>query len=148
MKPFKWKEALTGNEMCKTYNGMYVLLKVDANQDKGIHPKPPKPLVGIIFDNEHPCNTSYWDYDGKHYLGYENLSIMGTLDESELNAFNNSKILKKAFTDNRLITWDNCPFDGPVSIEAKLDNGFFILSFRGWKFETDGSNMDGLYIIS
>lgn len=146
MKPFEWKEALTGNKMCKTYNGMYVLLKADANQDKSIYSKPPKPLIGLIFDNEHPCNTGYWDYDGKHYLGYENLSIMGTLDESELNAFNNSKILKEAFINNKLITWDNCPFSGPVRVTGYLDD-MFILSFDKWTCHTSGADMEGLHIV-
>ena len=30
MKMFNYKEALEG-KICKTYNGMYVLLKADAN---------------------------------------------------------------------------------------------------------------------
>lgn len=55
---FNYKEALEG-KICKPYNGMYVLIKADANEDKSIHSKSPKPLIGLIFDDEHSCITSY-----------------------------------------------------------------------------------------
>ena len=80
-------------------------------------------------------------------MGYENLSIMGTLDKSELNAFNNSKILKEAFINNMLITWDNCPFDWPVKVTGYL-NGMFILSFEKWICYTSGVDMEGLHIVN
>lgn len=48
MLPFGCKEALKG-KLCKTANGMYVLIKADANEDARINPKPAKPLIGLIF---------------------------------------------------------------------------------------------------
>lgn len=58
MLPFDYKEALKG-KLCKTANGMYVLLKADANEDGRINPKPSKPLIGLIFDGESTCITGY-----------------------------------------------------------------------------------------
>lgn len=147
MKPFEWKEALLFGKMCKTNNGMYVLLKADVYSDARIRPKPPKPLIGLVFDNEESCITGYWDYDGKNYLGNEGLNIAGILDESELNALDNFETLSAAFANNKEITWDNCPFDGPVKVTG-YSNGMFTLSFGKWTCSTNGEDMDGLYIIS
>lgn len=48
MKPFDYKEALEG-KICKAVNNMHILLLLDANADTRIHPKPPEPLVGLVF---------------------------------------------------------------------------------------------------
>lgn len=83
MLPFTTEEALKG-KICKTANNMYVLLLADANTDIRIYPKPVKPLVGLIFDNDWICTFRYWDYDGKSSLPEEKTDIIGILEDHEL----------------------------------------------------------------
>lgn len=144
MLPFDYKEALKG-KLCKTNNGMYVLIKTDTNEDVRINPKPVKPLIGVIFDNESSCIASYWDYNGKSYLGTENLDIIGILDESELDIFDNTKILKEAFTNEKKVTWDDNPFKVPVTVTECVNN-MFVLSSGIWSCNTSGTDMKNLRI--
>lgn len=145
MLPFDYKEALRG-KLCKTTNGMYVLIKTDANEDDRIRPKSVKPLIGLIFDGESICIAGYWDYDGKSYLDTDNLNIVGVLEESELDIFDNSKILKEAFNNHKKVTWKNCPFANPVKVTGYI-NGMFTLSFDGWITTTTGEDMKDLRIV-
>lgn len=145
MLPFDHKEALKG-KLCKTNNGMYVLIKTDTNEDARINPKPVKPLIGVVFDNESSCIAGYWDYDGKSYLNTDNLNIAGILEESELDIFDNSKVLKEAFDNNKKVTWENCPFANPVKVEG-YTNDVFTLSFDGWITTTTGKDMKNLRIV-
>ena len=145
MLPFSYKEALKG-KLCKTTNGMYVLIKADANEDGRISPKPAKPLIGLIFDGESTCITGYWGYDGKGYLDTDNLNIAGILEESELDIFDNSKILKEALDNNKKVTWKNCPFKDPVTVIEYI-NGMFTLSSDIWTCHTSGADMKDLRIV-
>lgn len=145
MLPFNCKEALKG-KLCKTANGMYVLIKADANEDARINPKPAKPLIGLIFDGESTCIAGYWDYNGKGYLDTDNLNIVGILEESELDIFDNSKILKEAFNNDKKVTWKDCPFNEPVTVTECI-NGTFILSSGIWTCTTSGADIKDLRIV-
>ena len=145
MSPFSYKEALKG-KLCKTANGMYVVIKADANEDARINPKPAKPLIGLIFDGESTCINGYWDYNGKSYLNSDNLNIIGILEESELDIFDNSKILKDAFNNDKRVTWKDCPFANAVKV-AGYTNGVFTLSSDGWVTTTTGKDMKDLRIV-
>lgn len=145
MKQFSYKEALKG-KLCKTANGMYVVIKADANEDDRINPKPVKPLIGLIFDGESTCINGYWDYNGKSYLNSDNLNIVGILEESELDIFDNSKILKEAFNNDKKVTWEDCPFNEPVTVTECI-NGTFILSSGIWTCTTSGADMKDLRIV-
>lgn len=145
MLPFSYKEALKG-KLCKIANGMYVVIKADANEDVRINPKPAKPLIGLTFDGESTCINGYWDYNGKSYLGTENLDIVGILEESELDIFDNSKILKEAFNNDKKVTWKDCPFVNSVKV-AGYTSGMFTLSSDGWVTTTTGADMKDLRIV-
>lgn len=146
MKPFNHEEALKG-KLCKTYNGMYVLIKADTNEDARINPKPAKPLIGLIFDGESTCIAGYWDYNGKGYLDTDNLNIIGILEDNEVRAIKNLQLLENAMRDNKYVQWYESGINGLIAVEKKLENGNFILGFGKWKYETNGGGLINLHIV-
>lgn len=79
-------------------------------------------------------------------MNSDNLNIAGILEESELDIFDNSKILKEAFDNNKKVTWKNCPFKDPVTVVEYID-GMFTLSSDIWTCRTGGANMKDLRIV-
>lgn len=148
MKPFDYKEALQG-KICKTANDMYVSLLADANTDTRIYPKPVKPLVGLIFDNERLCTFRYWDYDGKTSLPEERTDIIGILDEDELKQLENKALLMQAIRRNCKVQWDSNIYEKhSVWTVKKMDlTHNFILSYDSWVLQTDGSDLPNLRIV-
>lgn len=147
MLVFNYSPRLIG-KLLKTYDENYALIYADTNKDPLIVPDSKYPLIGVRFNSISSVVTESWNYDGRCKDGHYGHDIREVLEENEVTRLNNLKLLSEAFYDQKVINWEDSGFDGHLSIEEKLDNGSFILSFRGWKFETDGSNMDGLYIIS
>lgn len=131
-----------------TYDDNYALIYADTNKDPLIVPNSKYPLIGVRFNSTSSVVTESWNYEGRCKDGHYDHDIRAVLEENEVTRLNNLKLLSEAFYGQKAINWENSGFDGPLSIEAKLDDDSFVLSFRGWKFETDGSNMDGLYILS
>lgn len=148
MKPFNYKEALEG-KLCKTANNMYVLLLSDANTDERVYPKPVKPLVGLVFDNDWLCSFRYWDYDGKSSLPEERTDIIGILDENELDQLKNVRILREAIKRECKVQWDSNVYEkDSVWNVKKMDLTYnFILSCDPWVLQTDGSDLPNLRII-
>ena len=147
MAGFNYRPALIG-KLLQTYDDNYAIIYADTNKDPLIVPDSKHPLVGVRFDNISNVTPESWDYEGNCKSGAYGHDIMKALEGNDVVRLNNLKLLSEAFYSQKVINWENSGFEGSLSVEAKLDNGSFILSFRGWKFETDGSNMNGLYILS
>lgn len=148
MKPFNYKEAL-GNKICKAANGMYILLLLDANADTRIHPKPPEPLVGLVFDNDWLCLARYWNYDGKSSWPEERIDIIGILDDNELELFKNMPILIQAAKRGLKVQWDSNEYgeNSVWDVKKMYFKDTFILYNGPWSLETDGSNLPNLRIV-
>ena len=134
MLPFNYKEALQG-KVCKTANNMYVLLFADANADQRINPKPVRPLVGLVFDNDWLCFLRYWNYDGKSSLQEERVDIIGILDDDELDQFKNMPILIQAAKRELKVQWDSNVYEkDSIWNVKKMDlTHNFILSDGPWE---------------
>ena len=148
MKPFNYKEALE-NKICKTANGMYALLLLDTNADTRIHPKPPEPLVGLVFDNDWLCFARYWNYEGKSSWPEERIDIIGILDDNELELFKNMPILIQAAKKGLKVQWDSDKYgeNSVWDVKKMYFRDTFMLYNGPWKFETDGSNLPNLRIV-
>ena len=146
MKPFNYKEALE-NKICKTANGMYVLLL--ANADARINPKPERPLVGLVFDNDWLCFARYWNYDGKSSWPEERIDIIGILDDNELELFKNMPILIQAAKRGLKVQWDSNEYgeNSVWDVKKMYFKDTFILYNGPWSLETDGSNLPNLRIV-
>lgn len=147
MPGFNYSPRLIG-KLLKTYDDNYALIYADTNKDPLIVPDSKYPLVGVRFDNVSTVIPESWNYEGNCKSGAYGHDIIKVLEEDDVVRLNNLKLLSEAFYDQKAINWENSGFEGFLSVEEKTDTGSFILSFRGWKFETDGSNMNGLYILS
>lgn len=148
MKPFNYKEALE-NKICKAANGMYILLLLDTNADTRIHPNPPEPLVGLVFDNDWLCFARYWNYDGKSSWPEERIDIIGILDDNELELFKNMPILIQAAKRGLKVQWDSNEYgeNSVWDVKKMYFKDTFMLYNGPWKFETDGSNLPNLHIV-
>lgn len=147
MPGFSYNQELIG-KLLRTYDDNYAVIYADTNRDPLIVPDSEYPLVGVRFDNVSNVTPESWDYEGNCKSGTYGHDIIKVLKEDDVVRLNNLKLLSEALYDQKTINWENSGFEGPLSVEEKTDTGSFILSFRGWKFETDGSNMNGLYILS
>lgn len=147
MLGFNYRSTLIG-KLLQTYDDNYAIIYTDTNKDPLIVPDSKYPLVGVRFDNVSNATPESWDYEGNCKSGAYGHDIIKVLEENDVVRLNNLKLLSEALRKDNLVNWENSGFEGSLSVEAKLDNGSFILSFRGWKFETDGSNMNGLYMLS
>lgn len=145
MLPFDYKKALKGNRLCKLKNGMYAILYADINSDTRISNDHNAPLLGVVFNhNKVPCN-SQWTYGGA-FKSNNHFDIIGILDENELDAFNNVKILTEAFANSKKVTWDSNPFKNPVTV-TKYVNDTFVLRSGAWQCTTSGADMENLRIV-
>lgn len=144
MLPFDYKVALKGNRLCKLKNGMYAILYADISGDIRIPNEHESPLLGVVFNRDKVSYSAQWTLGGR-FKSNSDLNIIGILDESELDAFDNSKILKEAFKSNKRVTWDENPFKNPVTVtECVID--MFVLSSGLWSCRTSGVNMSNLRI--
>lgn len=148
MKPFDYKEALEG-KICKAANSMHVLLLADANADARINPKPPEPLVGLVFDNDWLCFLRYWNYEGKSSWPEERIDIIGILDENESEQLKNMPILIQAAKKGLKVQWDSNEYgeNSVWDVKKMYFKETFMLYNDLWKFETDGSNLPNLHIV-
>ena len=144
MLPFDYKKALKGNRLCKLKNGMYAILYANINDDIRIPNEHESPLLGVVFNSDKVSYSAQWTLSGI-FRSNSDLNIIGILDEFELNAFDNSKILKEAFDNNKKVTWKDCPLVNPIKIVGYL-NGVFTLSSDGWITTTTGKDMKNLRI--
>ena len=148
MKLFDYKEALEG-KICKAANNMHILLLLDANADTRIHPKPPEPLVGLVFDNDWLCFARYWNYDGKSSWPEERIDIIGILDDNELELFKNMPILIQAAKKGLKVQWDSDEYekDSAWNVQKMYFKDTFLLSCGNSSLEIDGSNLLNLRIV-
>lgn len=147
MAGFNYRSALIG-KLLQTYDDNYAIIYADTNKDPLIVPDSKHPLVGVRFDNVSNITPESWDYEGNCKSGAYGHDIIKALEENDVVRLNNLKLLSEAFYYSKAINWENSGFEGSLSVVGKTDTGSFVLSFRGWKFETDGSNINGLYILS
>lgn len=147
MAGFNYRSALIG-KLLQTYDDNYAIIYADTNKDPLIVPDSKRPLVGVKFDNVSNVTPESWDYEGNCKSGAYGHDIIKALEENDVVRLNNLKLLSEAFYYSKAINWENSGFEDSLSVVGKTDTGSFVLSFRGWKFETDGSNINGLYILS
>lgn len=147
MTGFIYKPELIG-KLLQTYDDNYAIIYVDTNKDPLVIPDSKYSLVGVRFDNVSNVVPEAWNYEGDCKERNYGHDIREALKENDALRLNNLKLLSEALGSQKTINWEGSGFEGALSVESKLDSGSFILSFRGWKFETDGSNMSGLYILS
>lgn len=145
MLPFDYKKALKGNRLCKLKNGMYAILYANINDDIRISNEYESPLLGVVFNNDKVLYSTQWTLSGR-FRSNSDLSIIGILDEFELDAFDNSKILKEAFKSSKKVTWDENPFGKPVTVAECVSN-VFVLSSGIWSCKTSGDGMKNLRIV-
>lgn len=144
MLQFDYKVALKGNRLCKLKNGMYAFLYADISNDIRIPNEHESPLLGVVFNSDKVSYSAQWTLSGR-FKSNSDLNIIDILDESELDAFDNSKILKEAFKSSKKVTWDENPFGKPVTVTECVSN-VFVLSSGIWSCNTSGADMKNLRI--
>ena len=147
MPRFKYEPKLIG-KLLKTYDDNYALIYADTNRDPLIIADSKYPLIGVRFDNNSNVVPEAWSYEGNCKQRNYGHDIMEILEEKDTVRLNNLKILAQALKEQKSINWKDSGFKSPLSVKEKTDKGSSILSFKGWEFETNGSNIDGLYILS
>lgn len=142
MLPFDYKKALKGNRLCNLKNGMYAILYANINDDIRIPNEHESPLLGVVLNSDKVSYSAQWTLSGI-FRSNSDLNIIGILNEFELDAFDNSKVLKEAFKSSKKVTWDENPFGKPVTVTECVSN-VFVLSFGIWSCKTSGDGIKNL----
>lgn len=147
MLPFDYKKALKCNRLCKLKNGMYAILYANINDDIRIPNEHESPLLGVVLNSDKVSYSAQWTLEGR-FKSNSDLNIIGILNEFELDAFDNSKILKEAFKNSKKVTWDENPFGKPVTVTVtECVSDVFVLSSGIWSCKTSGAGMKNLRIV-
>lgn len=147
MLPFDYKKALKCNRLCKLKNGMYAILYANINDDIRIPNEHESPLLGVVLNSDKVSYSAQWTLEGR-FKSNSDLNIIGILNEFELDAFDNSKILKEAFKSSKKVTWDENPFGKPVTVTVtECVSDVFVLSSGIWSCKTSGAGMKNLRIV-
>lgn len=147
MLPFDYKKALKCNRLCKLKNGMYAILYANINDDIRIPNEHESPLLGVVLNSDKVSYSTQWTLEGR-FKSNSDLNIIGILNEFELDAFDNSKILKEAFKSGKKVTGDENPFGKPVTVTVtECVSDVFVLSSGIWSCKTSGAGMKNLRIV-
>lgn len=126
---------------------MYAILYANINDDIRIPNEHESPLLGVVLNSDKVSYSAQWTLEGR-FKSNSDLNIIGILNEFELDAFDNSKILKEAFKSSKKVTWDENPFGKPVTVTVtECVSDVFVLSSGIWSCKTSGAGMKNLRIV-